>query len=86
MTMKRSQILDILFWISLIIGIILFLWEIFGNNPAELSVIITFMSALLFKIWSISYEIREFKHEVKISFAKVKADLDNLKTRLKVKK
>lgn len=77
--MTKRKILNILFWIALIVGIILVVWIIFGNSPTELSVIVTFMLALLFKIWAISDETKEFKHEVKMSFAKVREDFSELK-------
>ena len=77
--MKRKNIFNILFWIALIVGIILILWIIFGNSPTELSVVVTFMLALLFKIWSISDETKEFKHEVKMSFVRVRQDFNELK-------
>lgn len=84
--MTRKKILDIIFWILLIIGIILLLWKIFGSSPTDLSIIITFILTLMFKIWALSDETKEFKHEVRASFAKVKEDIDNLKKKLKVNK
>lgn len=83
--MTKRKILNILFWIALIVGIILVLWIIFGNSPTELSVIVTFMLALLFKIWAISDETKEFKHEVKMSFVKVRKDFNELKNKLRIK-
>ena len=83
--MEKRKILNILFWITLIVGIILVLWIIFGNSPTELSVIITFMLALLFKIWAISDETKEFKHEVKMSFVKVREDFNKLKNKSGIK-
>lgn len=73
--MTRKQIFNALFWMLLIIGIILVIWKIFGNSPTDLQIILTFMLMLLFKIWSISDELKEFKYEVKTSFHKVKEDL-----------
>ncbi len=84
--MNKRQILNILFWILLIIGIILIVWRISGNSPSELSIIITFILTLMFKLWSISDEMKEFKHEIKFSFAKVKEDFNDLKTKLKIRK
>jgi Mg2+/citrate symporter len=84
--MERKRIFNILFWIALIIGIVLILWMVFGDSPTELGVVITFMLALLFKIWSVSDETKEFKHEVKMSFVKVREDFSELKKKLKVKK
>ena len=76
--MKRSQILNLLFWILLIIGIILLVWYIFGNTPTELAITITFILTLMFKMWAISDELKEFKHEVKFSFHRIKEDINNV--------
>ncbi len=79
--MSKRLILDILFWILLIIGIILVIWRIFGNSPTDLSIIITFILMLMFKIWSMNDELKEFKHHVKLSFMKVREDLNKIKSR-----
>ena len=64
--MNKRVILDILFWILLIIGIILVIWRIFGKSPTDLSIIITFILMLMFKMWSMSDELKEFKYHVKL--------------------
>ncbi len=61
--MKLRKILDILFWISLITAIALLLWYIFGNSPTELAIILTFIITLMLKMWSISDDLKDFKHE-----------------------
>ena len=71
----RKDIFNILFWIFLIIGIILVLWRIFGNSPSDLAIILPFILMLLFKIWSISDEVKDFKHDIKLSFYKVKNEI-----------
>ncbi len=77
--MKRSKILNILFWIALIISIILVIWRIFGNSPTELNIVIVLFLTLMFKVWAISDDLNGFKHEVKLSFVKVKSDINELK-------
>jgi len=74
----KKQILNILFWILLIIGIVLILWRIFGNSPTDLSIILTFTLMLMFKMWAIGDELKEFKQEVRFSFNKVKTDFEKL--------
>ena len=74
----KKQILNILFWILLIIGVILIFWRIFGDSPTDLSIILTFTLMLMFKMWSIGDELKEFKQEVRLSFNKVKTDFENL--------
>ena len=78
--MNRRKILEILFWIFLIVGIILILWKVFGKSPTDLSIIITFILMLMFKMWAMSDETKEFKHEVRISFNKVKNDFNNIES------
>ena len=84
--LTRKDIFNILFWIFLIIGIILLLWRIFGNSPTDLAVILPFILMLLFKMWAMSDSLNDFKHEVRMSFHKVKTDFDNVENKLKIKK
>ena len=77
--MKKKEILNILFWVALIILVILIIWRIFGNSPSDLSIIITAFFIILIKMWTISDELKEFKHEVKFSFHKVKEDMDKIR-------
>ena len=90
--MERKKILNILFWIFFIISIILILWRIFGNSPTELSIIIFLFLTLMFKLWTLSdetkefkYEFKTFKHEVRTSFVKVRKDFDGIKNTRKIK-
>lgn len=76
--MGKRNILNILFWIALIVVIILILWRIFGNSPSDLSIIISALFAILLKMWAISDELKEFKHEVRFSFHKVKEDINQI--------
>ena len=62
----------------MIITIVLILWRIFGNSPTDLSVMISIMMMLLFKIWSVSDNLNGFKYEVKMSFHKVKNEIKDL--------
>jgi len=50
----KSEIKDVLFWLFLIIGIILLIWNVFGNSPTEFIALVTLIFALLLKTWSIS--------------------------------
>ncbi len=85
--MKRKQILEILFWIFLILLVILILWKIFGNSPSDLSIIITGMLTLLLKMWSISDELKDFKYKTKLSFQRTKEDINLIKRKInKIKK
>ncbi len=77
--MNKKQILNILFWILLVIGIALLIWKIFGKSPTDLAVMMPFILMLILKMWSISDELKEFRHNVKSSFDRIKTDMDNLK-------
>ncbi len=84
--MERKKIFDILFWIALIVVLMLILWRIFRNSPLDLSIIIGFGLMILFKMWAISDDLKEFKYEVKNSFVRVKRDFEVLKSELKSKR
>ena len=77
--MNKRKILNILFWVLLLIVIALILWRIFGNSPTDLQIIIPIMLMFLVKMWTISDEVKELKHEVRMSFSKVKSELEKIK-------
>ena len=72
------KILKAIAWIALIVGIIMILWRIFGNSPTDLAVIVPFIIFGLAKIWEIDSGLKDFKHEIKLSFGKVREDLNKL--------
>ena len=76
--MNRKKILNILFWIALIVVVVLILWRIFGNSPSDLSIIIGIGFMIMFKMWTISDDFNGFKHEVRMSFVKVKSDISDI--------
>ena len=55
------KIQDILFWIFLILGVILIVWNIFGDSPTEFFALLTLMFTLLLKTWSISNRTIKFE-------------------------
>ena len=57
------NIKDILFWIFLIFGLILLLWNIFGKSPTEFVALVALIFTVLLKTWSISD--RQIKHEMR---------------------
>lgn len=84
--MNKTKILNLLFWIFLIVGVILLIWRIFGQTPSELLVILPFIFTILFKIWSIGDELKEhkidynvFKENIKNSFINIKKDINKKK-------
>ncbi len=85
MSKLKKQILDILFWVFLIIGIIMLLLRVFGNSPTDLAIISPFIAMVLMKVWSNSGAIKDVSHQVKIlsmntksAFDKVRKDIENL--------
>lgn len=84
--MKRKDILNILFWTALIIVTLLILWRIFGNSPSDLSIMISALFTILLKMWAISDELKEFKHEIRFSFHKAKEDINALNQQLAKRK
>ena len=90
--MNKRKILEVLFWIFLIIGIILVLWRIFRNSPTDLEILILFIIMILLKLWSNNENIREVRYQVRLldkgtksSFEKVRDDLNDIKLNLKKK-
>lgn len=79
--MKRKDIFNILSWIFFIIGIVLLIWYIFGNSPTELAITITFLLMLMMKMWNIRDNLKDFKHEVRFSFHKIKEEINNMENR-----
>ena len=77
--MKLRQILDILFWILLIIVIILIIWRIFGNSPTDLAIIIPAIFMVLLKMWSISDNLKDFQYKTTLSFHKVREEINGVK-------
>lgn len=86
MSKIKKQILDILFWVALAVGIIMVLWRIFGDSPTDIAIITPFIVMSLIKIWSNSKEIKDIGYQVKLlsintksSFDKVKDEIESLK-------
>ena len=73
---ERRKVLNIIYWILLLIGIVLILWRVFGNSPSDIQVISPFITLGILKIWDIGNELKDFKHEVKMSFSKVREDVN----------
>jgi len=71
------DIKEILFWIFLALGIILLVWNIFGNSPTEFIAIVSLIFTILLKLWSVSD--RQIKSEMRFislkkSFIKLAKD------------
>ena len=75
------KIINIIAWIALIVGIVMVIWRVFGNSPTDLAVISPFIVFGLAKVWDIGNELKDFKHDVKFSFKKVRDDINKLSKR-----
>lgn len=76
----KFNIYDILFWIFFVIGVVYFLWYLFGDSLTfEQSLIILILGFVL-KFYGNYSGFREY---VKHSFIKVREDMDFIKTELK---
>ena len=80
--MEKSKILDILFWIFLIISVILLIWAVFGQSPTELYVLLPILLTLLLKIWSINDRLLRLEINVSNKLNSLEKDLkEHLKGR-----
>lgn len=59
------KIKEILFWIFIILGVSLLIWNVFGNSPTEFITLITLIFAMLLKMWTISD--RQLKTEMRFN-------------------
>jgi len=89
MSKLKKQILNIISWIALAIGIIMVLWRIFGNSPTDLAVIAPFIVFAIMKIGANSGAIKDVGHQVKIlsmntkfAFDKVRRDIHRIETKI----
>lgn len=85
----KRKILNILFWILLVIGLIMIIWKIFGKSPSDVAILIPFIVMLLIKIWSNSDRIRDVGYQVKIlsmntksAFEKVRKDMNRIENKI----
>lgn len=78
----KTKILDVLFWIFLIIGIIMVLWRVFGNSPTDLAVISPFIAMTLMKVWSNNNKTWELKIKMRKGFNKVRGDIGRIETKI----
>lgn len=61
--MDKIQILNIIAWIFIIIGIILLIWRIFGNSPDESYILSSLTIGLLIKVMAISSIISSLRSD-----------------------
>ena len=87
----KKLILDIIFWVALVIGIIMIIWRIFGDSSTDLAIITPFIVMVLMKIWSNTGAIKDVDHQVKVlsmstksAFDKVKGDINRIENKLDI--
>ena len=80
----KKTILEIIFWVALIVGIIMVLWRIFGDSPTDLAIITPFIVMLVSKVWDMNNNFRDFRHHVKSSFSKVRGDISRIENKIDI--
>tara|TARA_Y100000310_G_scaffold345226_1_gene462883 strand:- start:4106 stop:4411 length:306 start_codon:yes stop_codon:yes gene_type:complete len=58
-----KDVKNFLFWIFLVLGVVLLIWNVFGNSPTEFVALVTLNFTILLKVWSVSD--RQIKHEMR---------------------
>ncbi len=88
--MIKNQVLDVLAWISLGIGVIFLVWYIFGDSPTEVYFLLPFVFTLIFKWGQVSNDIAYlkgdyagFKENTKESFQRAKEHDEKVESELK---
>ena len=72
--MNRIKILDILFWVFLVIGIVMIMWRLFGNSPTDLQVLVPFVVMGFLKIWNMNEKQIRLEMGTKNGFSRIKYD------------
>ncbi|MAH47817.1 hypothetical protein CMI37_18490 [Candidatus Pacearchaeota archaeon] len=78
----RRKILDVLFWIALIVGVVMIIWRIFGNSSSYVEVLAPFVVMSVLKIWAVNNELKDFKYQVRLSFDKVRNDMGRIENKI----
>lgn len=61
----QMNVFDVFFWIFMVISLILVIWYVFGQGPAEFYTLLSLFITLVFKVSSMNREIGEIKTEIK---------------------
>lgn len=75
--MNKTQLLNIIAWIFIIIGMILLIWRVFGSSPSEYNVLIALTIGLLFKVMAIDSSLSSLRtdhNNLKRSFIALATD------------
>jgi len=82
---------NVLFWISLVVAMVLLIWNVFGSSPSEFIAIAAIIFMLVLKVWSVSDKqiklegkFNSLQLNIKHSFSKIKEDLSLIKKKLKI--
>ena len=77
--MNKIKVLDILFWVFLVIGVVMVLWRVFGNSPTDLQVVVPFVIMGLVKVWNVNERQIKLEMGTKNGFSRIKQDFGLLK-------
>ena len=85
----KLNIKEIIFWISLILAIVLLLWNVFGNSPSEFIAMVAIILMVAIKVWAISdkqlvsgIKLNALEENIKDSFTKTREDMNLIKNDL----
>jgi len=59
----KQNITNIISWILLALGIIFLLWKIIGGSPTEFSIIMTFLTGIIFNLMSVNSKVSRIEEK-----------------------
>ena len=77
--MDKIKILNVLFWVSLVVGIVMVLWRIFGNSPSDLQVVAPFFVMGAAKMWDVNEKQIRLEMGTRNGFDRMKQDINLMK-------
>ncbi|MFH0711563.1 MAG: hypothetical protein V1889_00380 [archaeon] len=82
--MNKIKVLDVVFWVSLIVGIIMVLWRIFGDSPTDLQVVAPFIVVGFVKMGGMNEKLIKLEMKSENGFRKIREDMGLIKERLEI--
>ncbi|MBU3923382.1 MAG: hypothetical protein KJ592_00535 [Nanoarchaeota archaeon] len=73
---------NLLIWISLLVGVGMVLWRVFGNSPTDLELFVPFLIFGFGKVWSIGDRVTRLEMNTKHGFEMMKRDMNLIKDKL----
>jgi Mg2+/citrate symporter len=83
--MKKKEILDLLFWVFLVIAIILFVWLLVGSTPSIDLIVISILAGLIVRFYSSIEDIREKLGDHSRHLRNLNERVEKIEKKMKVK-